>query len=227
MNFLFKSDFWHAFLQTFEKRIYIVWSVILLIGAYGMAVPRSQMLDRMPAILWFLPLFILLFHPAKTSMFYFKTILLIIAGWSIEVLGVHGGILFGKYGYGNLLGAGIMHVPLVMGAVWLLQIYLSLQAAVSLFVNRSIYFIAMIAAAIMTAMDAFVQLPAIIVGLWSYAEGIYPPWFHSIAYFSISYFLCLAGGEELTEQKNPIAKNFLKIIVGFSVIWYILLLIFR
>ncbi len=52
-----------------------------------------------------------------------------IAGFFIEVLGVNSGFPFGEYFYGDSLGLKLFSVPIILSLNWLLLIYLSLNLA--------------------------------------------------------------------------------------------------
>ena len=219
-----------AFASLFErkkKQFTIGLALIFLIAAWGIAIPRSQVLDPLPWVFWFLTIFIFLTHGEKQSIFIFKFLLLIIAGWAIEVMGVQGGILFGKYGYGHLFGPTIIHVPVICGAIWLINTLTMMQLTRYYFNIQGYWKTALVAALLMTAMDAFAQLPAFISGFWSYKDLSYPPYYHSIGYFGIAFLTCTLGGDDFTNVRNRGALTLAFIQPIFLIVLYILLLIFR
>jgi putative membrane protein len=59
----------------------------------------------------------------KNLSFFVFMVLVLIVGTSAEMIGVNTGNLFGNYRYGNVLGPGIMNVPLVIGVNWFIIIY--------------------------------------------------------------------------------------------------------
>ncbi|MFM9983929.1 MAG: carotenoid biosynthesis protein [Flavobacteriales bacterium] len=201
--------------------------LIFLIGAWGTAIPRSQVLDQIPIVLWLVVIFLFLTHNQKTQLFVFKFLLLILAGWSIEVMGVQGGILFGKYGYGNLFGKSILAVPVVCGAIWLSNTLMMMQVSRYVLRIQGYWKTVLVAALCMTALDAFAQLPAFKIGFWSYKDMNYPPFFHSIGYFGISMLTCAAAGDDFVTHKNSGAISMALIQTVFLVFLYTLALIFR
>lgn len=222
-----KSDALALLYLRFKRKIDLVLGLILLVGAWGIAIPRSQVLDPLPAMLWLFACFLLLTHTHKSSVFVFKFLLLILAGWAIEVMGVQGGILFGKYGYGNLFGAKIIDVPAVCGAIWLLNTLLMMQFARYILKIQGYWKTVLVAALLMTALDAFVQLPAFKIGFWSYKDMSYPPFYHSMGYFGISILTCSFGGEEFAGHKNPGAITLSIMLPAFLVLLYVMTLLFR
>ena len=210
-----------------KRRIDRVIALIFLVGAWGIANPRSQILDQIPWVLWLVVIFLFLTQFQKTQLFVFKFLLLILAGWAIEIMGVQGGILFGKYGYGELFGKAIIAVPVVCGAIWLTNTLMMMQITRYVLRIEGYWKTVLVAALLMTALDAFAQLPAYKIGFWSYKEMQYPPFYHSIGYFGISCLTCSAAGDDFVNHKNPGAISMAFIQSLFLVILYILTLIFR
>ncbi len=63
-------------------------------------------------------------HTSKNKKkFFIFLIAASIIGFSAEVIGVNTGILFGKYSYGDVLGAKFLNVPLVIAVNWFNIIY--------------------------------------------------------------------------------------------------------
>jgi uncharacterized membrane protein len=210
-----------------KRRIDRIIALIFLIGAWGIAIPRSQVLNQIPIVLWLVVVFLFLTHTQKTQLFVFKFLLLLLAGWAIEVMGVQGGILFGKYGYGELFGKSILAVPIVCGAVWLANTLIMMQVSRYVLHIQGYWKTVLVAALCMTALDAFAQLPAFKIGFWSYKDLNYPPFFHSIGYFGISILTCAAAGDDFVTHKNPGAIAMAIIQTAFLVLLYTLALTFR
>lgn len=63
------------------------------------------------------------FHTYFTNKFIAFALFTFLAGYFVEVAGVHTGILFGHYQYGTGLGYKIWKVPLLIGLNWLVLVY--------------------------------------------------------------------------------------------------------
>jgi uncharacterized membrane protein len=216
-----------SYYLRYKRNINRVIAVIFLVGAWGIANPRSQVLDQIPLVLWLGVVFVFLTHFQKTQLFVFKFLLLILAGWAIEIMGVQGGILFGKYGYGNLFGKAIIAVPIVCGAIWLMNTLMMMQITRYVLRVEGYWKTVLVASLLMTALDAFAQLPAFKIGFWSYKDMLYPPFYHSIGYFGISCLTCSMAGDDFVNHKNPGAIAMAIIQSIFLVILYVLTLIYR
>ena len=66
---------------------------------------------------------IVLTHRLKNKNFLFFFIITFIAGFTVEVLGIHTGLIFGRYTYGDVLGIKLFNVPLIIGINWFIIIY--------------------------------------------------------------------------------------------------------
>jgi bisanhydrobacterioruberin hydratase len=66
---------------------------------------------------------ILLTHRLKNKNFLIFFIITFIAGFAVEVLGMHTGLIFGRYTYGDVLGIKLFNIPLIIGINWFIIIY--------------------------------------------------------------------------------------------------------
>ncbi len=105
------------------KKESLVISIVILfysIGAVGALIPTMSdwFLSLTPFNL-LLTLLILIFSK-KSKKFHFFLFLLFtfIVGITVELIGVHTGLLFGNYTYGNNLGPKFYQVPLIIGVNW-------------------------------------------------------------------------------------------------------------
>lgn len=103
--------------------------------------------------------FTLLFHTKWSRDFIIYGIILLLAGFFIETIGVETGIIFGNYRYGNTLGIKFLEVPLIIGLNWFLLVYI---ISTVFFKIRNIYIFALVAAFVMTLLDVLIEPVAII-----------------------------------------------------------------
>jgi putative membrane protein len=109
--------------------------LMYVVGTLGLIFPPTQPYFKLASAfnLWVSLILLLFFHQQYNKSFIATAIGIFLAGFFIEVIGVHTGMIFGIYWYGQTLGAKILGVPLVIGANWLLLIYCSNQVTHVLF----------------------------------------------------------------------------------------------
>jgi putative membrane protein len=113
-----------------------------------------------------------------------------VAGFSIEVIGVATGAVFGSYTYGTALGPKLLDVPLVIGVNWAIVI-LGAVILVTRFLSHPLG--AAIAAGALTAGFDWVMEPvAVRLGYWQWAQGTIPirnyaAWFLIAAVLSFGF----------------------------------------
>ncbi len=76
-----------------------------------------------PITLLLMAVLIVFTHPSPNKKFFLFFIVAFMAGFFAEVIGVHTGLLFGNYNYGNILGLKVFNVPLIIGINWFTVIY--------------------------------------------------------------------------------------------------------
>ena len=111
----------------YPKTTFIVVALMYIVGTIGLISPFTQPYFKLASSfnLWVSLILLLLFHQEYSKSFIMTVIGIFLVGFFIEVVGVHTGIIFGKYWYGETLGTKVLGVPLVIGANWLLLIYCS------------------------------------------------------------------------------------------------------
>jgi putative membrane protein len=122
--------------------------------------------------------------------FVFKSFLIGVAGFILEVDGVKTGIIFGEYSYGTALGPKLMDVPLILGFNWFFMVYCSSQIAG--YFKLPMVPTALLSGAIMTAYDLILEPNAISLGYWHWHSGSIPiqnyiAWFIAGSVFSLFY----------------------------------------
>ena len=95
-----------------------------------------------------------------------------IAGFLIEVVGVHTGLIFGDYAYGTTLGWKLWDVPVVIGFNWLLLVWASGTLVSRLRLPR--WGQAMVAATGMTVLDFLIEPVAMRLDFWQWVGASVP-----------------------------------------------------
>ena len=94
------------------------------------------------------------------------------AGFLAEVLGVHTGLLFGNYAYGQALGFKLWEVPLIIGLNWVMLVYSSGILVRTWSQNPVIC--ALIATVFMVSLDYFIEPVAMQFDFWSWQQNQVP-----------------------------------------------------
>lgn len=190
-----------------KKEVYATYSLILfyLVGIAGFIIPgaRPFFSSLIPFALLLSAGFLYFFHQPgfnlKTSVVFLA---IFIASFFAEVIGVHTGMLFGEYIYGNRLGPKIMETPLIIGLNWLMLVYctkvmadeISNDDTVKLFLGPTL----------MTGYDLLLEQAAPLLGMWSWAGGTVPVQ-NYIAWFLLAFLFHLLIRKINVDFKNPLA----------------------
>lgn len=110
-----------------------------------------------------------------------------LAGYLIEVLGVHTNLIFGSYSYGNTLGIKILSVPLIMSLNWILMVFAVGGKLRGIFGKHKISR-TLIGAFLMVCIDFFIEPVAITFDYWSW-ENVEVPIHNYIGWFVISIIM--------------------------------------
>ena len=148
-------------------------SVILLLIFYGVGLVNVLIGNDSIMRLSYLNLIIstlVLFanHKSWNGRILFNLILVGIFGYTIEVIGVHTGVLFGEYAYGDALGFKVFEVPLVLALNWIILSYITLKFGIHLFKSNLVSVI--FASAVMTALDFLIEPIAVRYDFWMWFD---------------------------------------------------------
>jgi uncharacterized membrane protein len=170
-----------------RKTTFIVVTLMYIVGTLGLILPSTQPYFKLASAfnLWVSLILLLLFHQQYNRSFIITTIGIFLAGFFIEVVGVHTGIIFGKYLYGQTLGTKVLGVPLVIGANWLLLIYCS-TAVTEFFFKQlkkdlskklwfdTVFLKAVFASFLMVCLDYLIEPVAIHLDFWHWQNEQIP-----------------------------------------------------
>jgi putative membrane protein len=201
-----------------SKNLVPILIIYFAVGITGIIIPATRELFKaLTPFTLLLSIFLLyLFHTPYSTRFWLISVVILVAGFLVEVVGVRTGLLFGAYQYGGTLGIKLFHTPLMIGVNWLLLVYCSLYIA-GRYVEP-IYFRAIVAAALMVVYDFALEPAAIYLDMWSWDGGAVPlqnylAW--GIIGFGLTY---LAGKFRLTATENKLATPLFFIQLIFFVI---------
>lgn len=105
--------------------------------------------------------------------------------FSLEVIGVKTGLIFGEYLYGETLGLKLFDVPLIIGFNWVFVILGAISIARIISKNNLV--VSLIAALIAVIFDFILEPVAIKLDYWQWSENIIPLQNYA-AWFLIAFF---------------------------------------
>jgi uncharacterized membrane protein len=210
--------------MSFRVSKYMIAVGILLpvyaVGFFGLidtsAEVHTLFLALTPWNLILTTMLLLWFHQDWRPKFIFSGITIVLAGYFVEVAGVHTGIIFGPYHYGNTLGWQIGEVPWIIGLNWFLLIYT--VSAVLKYVQNKLAF-AGLGALILTGLDGLIEPVAIRLDFWQWeTSGI--PLQNYIAWFLVSFLFLLFFKKYNGRVNNKLASLVLAVQFTFFAALY-------
>ena len=176
----------HPMIPKRILNIYSVTSIVFLVGILGLSSDVSRPLFIKLVPLNFLFLFFVFIYsiPTKTITYSIGCIVVFVAGFGVEVLGVMTGKIFGNYWYGPTLGYKIWDVPVVMGINWVIVLsganfwaFYVIRTYYPKLLNRKLLvtlLVITIASLLMTGLDAVIEPVAMKLNFWQWSNGIIP-----------------------------------------------------
>jgi uncharacterized membrane protein len=189
---------------------------IYIVGWLGLSNPAGKyyplVLSLTPLNLLLTTIVLLLFHRNWNLPFVLSAFAAIVAGFGVEALGVHTGVIFGSYRYGETLGWQLVEVPLVIGLNWLLLVY-TVSAVLNTIQNVLIFCLS--GALIMTGLDVLMEPVAMRLDFWQWESGQIPLQ-NYLAWFVISFLMML-----FFRKVNPVLENrFAKVVLAIQFVFF-------
>jgi uncharacterized membrane protein len=160
------------------------------------------------------------FHRRWNAAFVLFAVVVMLAGFFAEVVGVHTGLLFGDYAYGESLGIKLLEVPLLIGLNWLMLVYTTghlVNITQFHWVTKAIA-----AAILMVGLDFFMEPVAMEFDFWDW-QGGYIPWSNYAGWLGLSVLLQLYFQKAAIFKQNQLAPYvFLVQVVFFVSLWTLL-----
>jgi uncharacterized membrane protein len=183
-----------------------VLAIFYAVGFYGLGFsayrPWFQVLVPFNLLLTNAVLFF--FHRGFGRAFWAFAAVVAGGGFLAEVLGVHTGLLFGTYTYGQALGLQLWQVPLIIGLNWLMLVYTTGHLSDLLplpWLAR-----ALLAAGLMVALDFFIEPVAVAFDFWSW-QGGHIPLSNFAGWFGVSFLMQLYYQRANIRKGNPVAPS--------------------
>ena len=166
----------------------------------------------------------------KNKYFYFFVLLTFAVGFTVEVIGVNTGFLFGNYSYRKVLGFHWQKVPLVIGVNWFIVIYccgISMYSLLTRVIKKVaektqappqvLKAISVITdgAILAVLFDWIIEPVAIKLGFWQWQGNGDIPLYNYVCWITISALLLTAFHFLKFNKQNKFAINLLLIQVMF------------
>lgn len=148
--------------------------IFYVVGITGFLLPPTRHLfELMISLSLFINLFMLfLFHRPFDSKHIFFFVGVILFTFTVEVVGVKTGLIFGEYFYGSSLILKIFETPFLIGFNWLMLTYGVVQL---LRMNSQVRkFSILLGAILMTVYDFVMEPVAVKTGMWSWPSDEIP-----------------------------------------------------
>jgi uncharacterized membrane protein len=191
-------------LPKYPKPIFIFLTLMYFSGVIGLhraaSAPLFQALT--PLNLMVSLFFLIWFCPDRNRVFWLYCIVVLCVGFSVEVLGVKTGLIFGRYWYGQTLGTKLFNVPLTIGLNWLMLNYTANVVADKIATSRLLKSI--LAALLMTSLDILIEPVAMQLDFWDWANHIVPLQNYA-AWFVVSLSLSATFFYLNVPKKNQLA----------------------
>ena len=161
-----------------------------MVGLIGIMLPDFKQLILSLSFLNLLLAFtviILAENENKLLLISFLSIAFII-GISVELIGVHTGMLFGDYSYGANLGPKLWGVPLVIGINW--GVLSITTASITQKINLPVYFKIIVNAFLLVLFDFVMEPVAMKSDFWSWKNDEIPL-FNYVCWFFVALILQL------------------------------------
>ena len=190
--------------------------ILHLVGAIGLIIEdyRATFLKLSSVTLVISFLVLLVTRKQQTAIFYVFILFSFFVGMTVEWIGVHSGLLFGDYYYGENLGPKWWEVPIIIGVNWVMLTIIS--AAVAKRLNLNKYIQAVMAAFLMLFLDVLIEPVAIISDYWYWNGEI--PLSNFVSWFLIALILQIIWFHFNLAEKNKVAFSLYCIQVTFFVI---------
>lgn len=155
-------------------------------------------------------------HKNFNAAFFIFAGLTFAAGFLAEVVGVHTGLLFGNYVYGQALGFKLWNVPLLIGLNWVMLVY-SIGITVRNFTNKP-WLAAVISAGIMVLLDLFMEPVAMRFDFWTWKN-------HEIPLQNYAGWLMLSLVLQIYFQRSRVNKTnrLAPLVFGLQAVFFIAL----
>lgn len=214
-----------SLLYSQDHLMILFFSIMYLVGAAGHAWERTLplMLQLTPWVLFLLGLLVMvpLLQERRGKVLAWALVVYLVTLF-LEILGVHTGLVFGSYLYGETLGLALLGVPLVIGFNWVLVVLGAVLLANGWFAN--LYLASLAAGALCVFFDFILEPVAIspVFDYWQWAGGDIPLQNYA-AWFVIATLAAAAFNYLRLRVQSPIPRAYFIIQLSFFILLRVLM----
>ena len=187
LDFLFRKNFLERKEDIIFKYSLYFLLIIYSVGIAGHLIPemRNLMIALTPATLFITGSVVLfnIFSKGNKKLLFWMIFIFAVT-FTAEVIGVHTGLVFGSYTYGDVLGVRLFSVPLIIGLNWVLIILGAILLANK--ITGNLIASALIAGFLAFVFDFILEPSAVNLGYWSWEGGVIPLQ-NYISWFSLAF----------------------------------------
>lgn len=155
-----------------EMMALAITAMLLIVGAVFDMFGLKVIQHLTPVVLGAISALVILFWPAQSDKRLILSLVIILIGILVEVIGVNTGLLFGEYSYGDAIGLRLFGVPLLIGVVWLMVTVSAWQMALLFQLGKVASVV--LATGLVVIFDLVLEQFASLYGLWTWQNGIIP-----------------------------------------------------
>lgn len=178
--------------------------IFYIVGILGFIIPQTKELftKLIPFALLLNFGLLIYFHKPKNTASYIVMAIIALLGFSIEIVGVQTGLVFGSYNYGSALGIKILGTPLMIGVNWLILTYCMAIISKNWFSSKLLS--ALIGSLVVTFFDVIMEPVAIYTGMWNWGNQPIPIQ-NYVAWFILSFIFILILRTFSSSNSNKLA----------------------
>lgn len=149
-------------------------SIFYLVGLIGLQMDayRQQFIDLSVYHLLLTAVILGLSRKNDNKTFWFFSFVIFFFGMLVEIVGTQSGLLFGTYGYSDVLGLSFMQVPLIIGVNWVVLVIACSTWTMNM--KLPVWGKTLIAAGLMVLIDIFMEPIAVEFNYWTWQGGDIP-----------------------------------------------------
>lgn len=196
--------------------------IFYIVGFLGFVIPFTKPIFIIitPLALLLNSYLLLVYHKTYTFKDIFLFILIFLSGYTIEVIGVKTGVVFGHYSYGNALGIRFFDTPLLIGINWLFLTYTATSITNYLKIRK--WLVVFVAPFFMVLYDIVIEQVAPKMNMWSW-QNSEVPFKNYIAWYAIAMvFVFLLKVSRIVTKNTLAAILFICQFVFFTLLTILL-----
>lgn len=207
-----------------DKKLALAVLILIIfhaVGFYGLVFSQNPAWFRAltPFNLLLTSLLLFAFHKTWTFSFLIFAFIVMLVGFCSEIIGVHTGLLYGNYYYGQSLGVKLWEIPLVIGLNWLLLVYVTGLLVQPLTQPWPVK--ALLAAALMVLLDSFIEPVAALLDYWTW-DAYRIPASNYWGWLGVAFILQSYFQKAHFQKHNPLAPA----VFGIQLLFFVWLNLF-